>query len=151
MEDFILIDGDLVQFTPSFGGATVVVGSGAITAGQVFPPAADAFVVQGKRPCLEGDERSVQIRCTYITPQYSIPGIGTVKIDKLSPDQIAKNTRIGGKRVLLKGSTFTARFEVQMPAKQPPPGPGAPIPDPTPIYSGGQGRFVSTNVTRKGS
>jgi hypothetical protein len=38
-----------------------------------------------------------------MTPQYSIPGTGMLKIERLNPDQIATNTRIGGKRVLLKG------------------------------------------------
>jgi contractile injection system spike tip protein len=151
MEDFIVIDGDSVQFTPAFGPAIVIVQPGKITAGQVFPPASDAFVIQGRRPCREGDEKSVSLPgCSYMTPQYSIPGTGTLKIERLNADQIATNTRIGGKRVLLKGSTFIAKFEVQSPAKQPPAGPGAPIPDATPQYLG-QGRFVTTNASKKGS
>jgi hypothetical protein len=52
--------------------------------------------------------------------------------------------------VLLKGGSFTARFEVQNPAKQPPAGPGAPIPDATPEYSG-SGVFVTTNTKFEGS
>jgi hypothetical protein len=52
--------------------------------------------------------------------------------------------------VLLKGSMFTAKFEVQSPAKQPPPAPGPPIPDATPQYSG-QGMFITTNIKFQGS
>jgi hypothetical protein len=85
-----------------------------------------------------------------MTPQYSIPGTGTLKIAALAPNQKALKTRTGGKAALLKGGTFTARFEVQVPAKQPPPGPGPPIPDATPQYSG-SGMFVTTNQRFQGS
>jgi hypothetical protein len=85
-----------------------------------------------------------------MTPQYSIPGTGTLKISALASDQKAKKTKTGGKAVLLKGGTFTAKFEVQSPAKQPPPGPGSPIPDATPQYSG-KGMFVTTNSKFQGS
>jgi hypothetical protein len=55
MEDFIVIDGDSVQFLPAFGPAIEIVQPAKITAGQVFPPATDAFVIQGRRPCREGE------------------------------------------------------------------------------------------------
>jgi len=86
----------------------------------------------------------------YQTPQYSIPGVGTLSIDSLASDQKAQKTSSGGKKVLLKGGDFNAKFEVSSPAMQPPPGPGSPIPDSTPSYSG-NGSFVSTNVRAKGS
>jgi hypothetical protein len=144
MGDVILIDGDTVSFLPSFGAATVVPqpgkleGSGPATLG-------------GKKLCVEGDETKVSVAgCTYMTPQYCIPGTGTLKIDSLAGAQKATKTNTGGKAVLLKGKTFTAKFEVQSPANQPPPGPGSPIPDPTSQYSG-SGMFISTNAVFKGT
>ena len=75
---------------------------------------------------------------------------GTLKIAALAGDQQAKKTNTGGKAVLLKGGNFTAKFEVQSPAQQPPPGPGSPIPDATPQYSG-NGMFITTNIKFQGS
>ena len=51
--------------------------------------------------------------------------------------------------MLLKGSNFTAKFEVQTPAQQPTP--TGPVPDATPLYGNGQGNFVSTNAKAKGT
>lgn len=139
MADFVLMDGDMVMFIPAFTPAIVVVqpgklaGSGPATLG-------------GKKICVDGDEADVSVPgCAYMTPQYSIPGTGTLKISGLAPNQKAKKTKTGGKAMLLKGSSFTAKFEVQSPAQQPPPGPGPPVPDSTPQYSG-QGMFVTTNL-----
>ena len=143
MTDFILVDGDKANFLPNFGAAVAVVQPGNLAAGG---PAS----LVGKKLCVAGDESKVAVPgVTYMTPQYSIPGTGTLKIAALAGDQKAKKTRTGGKAVLLKGSKFTAKLEVQSPAKQPPPGPGAPIPDPTPQYSG-QGLFV-TNTKLRGT
>ena len=82
--------------------------------------------------------------CVYITPQHSIPGTGTLKIDQLAANQKAKRTYTGNKLVLLKGGNFRAKFEVQNPAKQPAP-PGPPIPDTTLQYSG-RGMFMTKNT-----
>ena len=144
MPDFILIEGDKANFLPTFGAATVVVQPGNLKGSG---PA----TLNGKKICVDGDEKNVSVPgCTYMTPQYSIPGTGTLKISALASDQKAKKTKTGGKAVLLKGGTFTAKFEVQSPAKQPPPGPGSPIPDATPQYSG-KGMFVTTNSKFQGS
>ena len=144
MADFILLDGDKAIFLPNFGPATVVVQPGNL---QGSGPA----TLNGKKICVDGDEKDLSVPgCTYITPQYSIPGTGTLKIAALAMNQKARKTQTGGKAVLLKGGNFTAKFEVQNPAKQPPPGPGAPIPDATPQYSG-SGMFVTTNVKFQGS
>ena len=144
MSDFILVDGDLANFMPNFGAAIVVVQPGTFKASG---PA----TIGGKKICVDGDEKDVSVPgCTYMTPQYSIPGTGTLKIAALAGDQKAKKTKTGGKLVLLKGSTFTAKFEVQSPAKQPPPGPGSPIPDATPEYSG-NGTFITMNMKCRGT
>ena len=144
MPDLILIEGDQVIFIPAFGPATVVVQPGKL---EGSGPAA----IQGKIICVEGDETNVQVAgCTYMTPQYSIPGTGTLKIAALAGNQKATKTATGGKSVLLKGGNFTAKFEVQSPAQQPPPGPGPPIPDATPQYSG-NGMFKPANTKVMGS
>ena len=143
MADFILIEGDKVMFIPTFGPAMVVVQPGKL---EGSGPA----TIGGKKICVDGDESKVSVAgCTYMTPQYSIPGSGTLKIAALAGNQKAKKTKTSGKAVLLKGGNFTAKFEVQSPAQQPPPGPGAPIPDATPQYSG-NGMFVTTNTKFNG-
>lgn len=144
MPDFILIEGDKANFLPNFGAAVVVVQPGTL---QGSGPA----TLNGKKLCVDGDEKNVSVPgCMYMTPQYSIPGTGTLKIDALAANQKAKKTNTGSKAVLLKGGQFTAKFEVQSPAQQPPPGPGSPIPDATPQYSG-QGMFITTNTKFSGS
>ncbi len=142
MPDFILIEGDKANFLPNFGAAIVVVQPGNLTGSG---PA----TLTGKKICVDGDEKNVSVPgCNYMTPQYSIPGVGTLKIDALAADQKAKKTQTGGKPVLLKGSNFTAKFEVQSPAQQPTP--TGPVPDGTPQYSG-SGMFITTNAKFQGS
>lgn len=144
MADFILIEGDKANFLPNFGPAMVVVKPGDLKGSG---PA----TINGKKICVDGDESKVSVPgCAYMTPQYSIPGTGTLKISALAGNQKAQKTQSGGKPVLLKGSNFTAKFEVQSPAKQPPPGPGSPIPDATPQYTG-SGMFVTTNTKVRGT
>ena len=136
MSDFILIDGDKANFNPTFGLATVVVKPGDLKA-------SGKSTFTGKKVCIDGDEKNVSLEgCTYMTPVYSIPGTGTLKIAALGGDQKAQKTNSAGKPMLLKGSTFTATFEVQNPAKKP----GVPpTPDSTPQYSG-TGTFITTNT-----
>ena len=142
--DYVLIDGDQAMFQPSFGPATVIVQPGKLTASG---PA----TLVGKKLCVDGDERSVSVPgCMYTTPQYSIPGSGTLEIAALAGDQKASKTQSGSENLLLVGGSFTARFKVQSPAQQPPPGPGSPTPDATPEYSG-SGSFLTTNTRFRGS
>ncbi len=144
MGDFILITGDKANFIPAFGAAIVVVQPGTMEG-------SGKLTLNGKKVCVDGDESKVSVPgCMYMTPQYAIPGTGTLTIDALAGNQKAKHTTTEGKAVLLKGATFTAKFEVQSPAKQPPPGPGPPIPDATPQYSG-NGMFITTNIKFTGT
>jgi len=142
VSDVIVIDGDQATFEASFGAATVVVRPGSITA-------SGKARVSGKLACVVGDEASVSVQgCTYSAGPYSIPGTGTLSIASLAGDQQAQICQTGGKKLLLKGGNFTARFTVSVPAMQPPPGPGSPIPDPTATYSG-SGSFVAADATVK--
>ena len=139
MADFVLLENDIANFLPAFGVATVVVVPGTLKASG---PA----TANGSKVCVEGDESQVEVPgCSYIAPPHVIPGIGTLKIAALGGDQKATKTKSGGKAVLLKGSQFDAKFEVQVPAQQPPPGPGPPIPDATPQYTG-KGTFITINM-----
>src|SRR5947208_1288818 len=107
MPDFILIEGDKAVFQPTFGAAAVVVRPGDLKGSG---PA----TLDGKKLCVDGDEAKVEVPgCMYTTPQYSIPGTETLKIAALAGNQKAQKTETGGKPVLLKGGTFTAKFEVQ--------------------------------------
>ena len=138
MGDYVVVDGDKVLFLAFFGPALVFGPSGKIKG-------SGPGTLNGKKLCVVGDEGSVEVtNCQYLTSQYCIPGKGTLKIAALAGNQQAKKTKTGGKAVILKGSMFTAKFEVQTPAKQPPPGPGSPGPDPMTEYSG-QGMFQTTN------
>lgn len=53
-----------------------------------------------------------------MTPQHSIPGVRMLTIESLAGDQKAKKTKSGGKPVLLKGSSFKAKFQVMLPAQK---------------------------------
>ena len=144
MADSILTTGDQAMFNPTFGQAIVIV-----RPGNLIGSSKDK--VNGKIVCVDGDEKKVIVPgCTYMTSKYSIPGVGILTIESLAGDQKAKKTNSGGKPVLLKGSSFKAKFQVMVPAQQPPPGPGSPIPDSTPQYSG-SGTFITTNLLIKGS
>lgn len=140
--DYVLVDGDQAIFIPSFGAATVVVRPGQL---QASGPA----TFSSKKTCIVGDESSVSVPgCMYMTPVYSIPGVGTLEISKLASDQQAEHSKTGSTKFMLVGSQFDARFKVSSPAKKPPPPPGPPVPDATPEYSG-KGSFITTNFKFK--
>lgn len=144
MSDYILIDGDTVNFNTAFGLATVVVQPGTLSG-------SGKSSLNGKAICIEGDEANVSVAgCSYVTSTHSIAGSGTLKIDALSSDQVATKTQSAGQPVLLKGSLFTAKFEVQTPAQQPPPGAGSPTPDATLSYPG-NGTFTTNNTQWTGT
>ena len=142
MADSILIDGDDVEFAKIFGVAQITVtkpgkleGSGPAT-------------IDGKNICVDGDESNVEAECTYMTPVYSTPGQGKLKIQKLAGNQKAKKTQSGGKPVLLKGFMFQATMEVSTKAQlQTPSGPQQ---DAMPQYMG-IGMFKTQNKNIKGT
>jgi len=142
MPDHILIDGDQAMFQPMFGAAMVMVQPGKLTG-------SGASSLKGKKVCVDGDEKSVKVPgCMYMTPQFPIPGVGTLKIAALAGNQKAKKTKSGNKVVLLKGAQFQAAFEVQTPAQIITE--SGPKTDPMTQYSG-NGQFVTTNTKYKAS
>lgn len=140
MSDFLIMEGDQAIFLPAFGAAIVVVQPGRMEgSGQTTH--------NGKKICVDGDEANVSVSgCMYMTPQYSIPGVGTLKIDSLADDQLSGKMKSDGKKIILKGNMFDAKFEVSSPAQQPTT--SSPIPDSSSQYSG-HGQFASTNVKFK--
>ncbi|BAY84769.1 hypothetical protein NIES267_42660 [Calothrix parasitica NIES-267] len=142
MSDYILITGDKAMFNPNFGQATITV-----RPGDLIGTGKDK--INQKLVCVDGDEKKVIVPgCSYITPQYSIPGVGMLFIQSLAANQKAQKTKSGGKPVLLKGGQFQAKFTVMVPAQQP--SAPSPIPDSTPQYSG-TGTFISMNLKVKGT
>lgn len=111
MPDFILIQGDLVNFDPAFAAATVVVQPGTLAG-------SGKATLTGKKLCVDGDESKVSVAgCAYTSPPFMVPGVGTLKIKQLAPNQKAMKTTSGKKKVLLKGAKFIAVFEVQTKAQ----------------------------------
>jgi hypothetical protein len=136
MPDYVVVDGDTVEFESSFGSATVVVAPGKITG------SGSKLKVSGKAVCIEGDESSAQVSgCAYTTLTYTVSGLGTFTIDSLGSDQKAQKLIIDGKKAIRVGSKFNAKFAVETPAKTPPP---PSTPDSTLEYSG-SGSFVTDN------
>jgi hypothetical protein len=143
MSNYLLIDGDQAYFIPSFGVAMVAVRPGRLAASG---PA----TLHSSKLCVAGDENTVLVPgCMYTTPSYPIPGVGTLRIESLKDDQIARKTRSGGKAVLLVGKGFKAEFVVQTPATKPKP-PAPPDPDLTEQYEG-TGMFITTNTKLTGA
>lgn len=146
MTDYVLIEGDMVIFLPTFGAVIVMVQPGTLTGSG---PA----TLGDKKLCVEGDEGKVKVaNCPYTRPPYVIPcGTGTLSISALAGDQTAQKTQSGPKKVLLKGGgTFTAKFTVDPPSMAPPKGPAPPEPDKPEEYTG-SGMFMTTNTRLRGT
>ena len=140
MADYILIDGDTVNFDSSFGAATVVVAPGTLTA-------SGKASLNGKMVCIEGDEDNVSVPgCNYIMGAY-LGGNGTLSIDSLGSDQTATKTNSDGTAVLLVGSQFTATFTEDTPAQTTS---SPPQSDSASEYSG-TGSFETTNTKWQGT
>ena len=71
MSDFILIDGDKANFNPTFGIITIILKLG-------YLKASGKSTLNGKKICIDGDEKSVSVpSCLYTAGIYTIPGTGT--------------------------------------------------------------------------
>ncbi len=139
--DFIIKTGDMIRIT-------------------IFPPAvvpplmspipligtSTNMTVNNMPVCLEGDEIPPMLMAPlpYTSPPFVTPGTGTVSVT-LTPMNKTLLTD-NGKAILIKGTPFTAEFQVMAPAMQPTP--AGPIPDPV-AKKPGMAEFVTTNVTVK--
>lgn len=145
-QDWPVVDGTMVTFLPNFPPAITT------PIPTTIKSSAKKVKVCGKPVCLKGDEKSVKsMGVMYLAPPgYPIPGMGTLKVFKLAPDQLTKKTKAEGKPLILKGMFFDAVFEVMMPAMQlPPPAMGG-APDSMTKYMGGKGQLVElTNMKVK--
>ncbi len=94
--------------------------------------------INGRRVCVMGDEKQVQVPATYVMPGHT-PGTGMLTIMTLLPNQQAPlyRSRAG---LILKGQEFIARFTPLVPAMSTTP---TPVPDP-PTPGIGKGRFITT-------
>lgn len=138
MPEFVVIDGDEVQFDELFLPAKVTVRPGTITA-------TGGATVGGKKVCVAGDEQEVVVTdCQYSTPMFPTEGAGTLRIKTLMPDQKSIKTSSAGKPVLLVGKKFVAGFTVTKKAQLIPPAPATPQLDPMGEYVG-TGEFKPQN------
>jgi hypothetical protein len=137
-DDFIIVTGDMIQVTippptivPQLTAPVPLVGTG------------QNVLVGGKPVCLEGDELPASLKgpLPYTAPPFVTPGTGTLEIT-LTPNNKTAQTE-NGKKILIKGATFTAKFTVQTPAQQPTP--GGPVPDPVAVKQG-TAQFITTNM-----
>lgn len=144
MLDTVIINGDYAIFDTVIAGGIV---TGPIMPGRI--KGTGQTTVKKKKVCVKGDERSVVVmNCPYIAGSYSIPGMGTFTIKKLSPNQVSKKTKLAKKGILLKGSIFQAEFTVNTPAQQPnPPAPN--LLDQVGKKYMGSGKFQSFNTSYK--
>ncbi|MBL3655536.1 hypothetical protein [Fulvivirga sediminis] len=137
MPDQIIIDKDIVVFTPVFGNAVVAVKPGVIRG-------TGKTTIKGKPVCVKDDIKQVSVtNCAYVAGVF-VGGFGTLKIKKLQGKQLTKKVSSGGKEIILKGSIFEAEFQVTIKAKDP----ATTNPDPMSTYKG-FGKFLPVNKTIK--
>jgi contractile injection system spike tip protein len=138
--DLVILSNDQAIFNASFPPATIVTVPGTISASN----SADSNQMS---VCVEGDEGSVVASgAAYTSGSFVTPGIGTLTIESLASDQVAKNAKCKEKGLILKGSQFQAKFEVISPAIDPSSG----APDPVASYSG-TGYFSTSNTVLQAS
>ncbi|MHA0273209.1 hypothetical protein [Enterobacter ludwigii] len=131
MSNYIVIDGDPLEFDSLFGINTVTLtsipeirGSGEAT-------------IEGKKICIYGDEKNVSVSASYSNASYPTKGIGRIVITVLAGDQQA-DFATTTTPVILVGSKFTASFTPEVPAS------GSNGPDPVTAPSTGTGIFINS-------
>jgi hypothetical protein len=137
--DFIIKTGDMVKITIP---PPVIVP--AIQAPVPLKGTSTDVQVNNQFVCLQGDELPMSLRgpLPYTAPPFVTPGTGTLKLTLLPANTTLQSSN--GKKILIKGPTFTATFTVQSPAMQPTP--GGPVPDPVAVKPG-TAQFITTNAT----
>lgn len=138
-DDFIMRTGDMVQIT--IPPPTVVP---QLAAPVPLTGTSTNLIVVGAAACLEGDELPPSLRgpLTYTAPPFVTPGTGTLQLT-LTPTNKTALTE-NGKKILIKGEQFIAKFTVETPAQQPTP--AGPVPDPVAVKPG-TAQFITTNAT----
>jgi hypothetical protein len=140
-DDFIIVTGDMIKVT--LPPPTIVP---VLQAPVPLTGTSQKVMVGGKPICLEGDELPPALRSPlpYTAPPFVIPGTGTLEITLLPTNKTAQTDN--GKKILIKGATFTVKFNVQTPAQQPTP--GGPVPDPVKVKPG-TAQFITGNMQVK--
>lgn len=131
MSNYIIIDGDQLKFEPQFGSNTVTP-----TATPVIHGSGEA-TIEDKKICIQGDEKNVSIKASYISSDYPNPGTGTITITSLADDQQAQFATAETPLILV-GSQFTASFTPETPATS------DKGPDPVKTPSTGSGSFINS-------
>ncbi len=140
-DDFIIVTGDMIQVTisppaivPQLMAPVPLVGT------------SQKVSVGGKPICLEGDELPSALKAPmpYTAPPYVTPGTGTLQLTLLPTNKTIQTEN--GKKILIKGATFTAKFNVQTPAQMPTA--AGPVPDPVSVKPG-TAQFITTNMQVK--
>lgn len=135
MSNFIVINGDRVQFMPLFEDSMVAVQPGTITG-------SGHATLSGKKVCVTSDITSVNVtNVSYVSPQYPVAGLGTLKIKNLNGDQQKQWCESNGK-VIVVGTMFTATFDVTSPAKAASPLNGSD----TNLQKTGSGSFINSQI-----
>jgi len=100
----------------------------------------NAVSLDSKTVCLVNDVKNFKLKTDYIAPPFTIKGNGTIQILELV-DHPAQNSKIGGNAILLQGTKFIAKFQVEEPAQMTTP--AGNVPDPMPLHMG-FGTFLPT-------
>lgn len=104
----VIVDGDLLSIPSIFITRTVgILASPTIQASNFSK-------INGKKVCVKGDEKSIQLNATYSAAPF-VNGLGTVKIE-LDDSTLAKTARAEGNALILESSSFEAVFYVSTPA-----------------------------------
>lgn len=131
MNDTVILDQDALQFQPMFGNRLVIPSGPAQIRGNGH------CTINGRKSCVSGDEKMVQVNAVYTTSTHTVPGNGVITISSLDSAQLAR--AVGSPAALIvKGQQFTAQFRPLKPAQMPPP---ANTPDVS-TPSNGRGVFV---------
>jgi hypothetical protein len=141
VSDYIIRTGDMLQVTidpPAI--VPMLMAPGPLMGTSTNFKVMDQFV------CLLGDQIPMAWRSPmpYTAPPFVTPGTGMLQVVLLPTNQTA--TTENGGVILIKGGTFQAMFNVQVPAMQPTP--AGPVPDPLAVKSG-TAQFITINTTTK--
>lgn len=134
--DVVIIDGDKVSISVS----PAVVPAAAMPVSLT----GSGFTTVNDRPvCIVGDELppSISEEIPYTAGSFSTPGTGTFTLT-LNENNKTSIVTDNDNKMLLKGASFTATFDVSSPAIQPG---SPPVNDPTTSYPG-TAQFISTNT-----